>query len=218
MRDGIAIAIAWPETNCKKAGAWYDLPMAWLGINKGNYYKVGHAAAILIEKASGSCFYFDFGRYHSPYKHGRVRSVLTDHELEITTKAVFDEGGKLSNFQEIVLELFQNESNHGTGYIIASYCDINFTAAYRKALQLQEMSPIPYGPFLPTGTNCSRFVNKVIVSGEPNWIHRLLLLAPKTLTPTPIGNVKALNNCITLCYSAEMQQTKPTPISILSNI
>lgn len=218
MYDGIAIAIAWPETHCKKAGAWYDLPMAWMGLNKNNYYKVGHAATILIDNATGSCFYFDFGRYHSPYQHGRVRGVLTDHELEIQTKAVFDQTGRLLNFQEIILELFLNESNHGTGYMIASYCEINFTAAYQKALQLQEMSPIPYGPFLPKGTNCSRFVNSVIVSGKPKWIHRLLLLAPKTLTPTPIGNVKALNNRITICYSTDTLHSKPTPTLILDYI
>jgi hypothetical protein len=57
--NGIAIALAWPDTYCKKAGAWYDTPAEWLRISKNNYYKVGHAALVLIEKSSGNCNYFD---------------------------------------------------------------------------------------------------------------------------------------------------------------
>ena len=39
MHNGIAIVLAWPETLCKKAGAWYDYPLKWASINKNNYYK-----------------------------------------------------------------------------------------------------------------------------------------------------------------------------------
>ena len=203
MYDGIAIALAWPETKCKQAGAWYDAPMKWLGINKDNYYTVGHAATILIDKVTGNCNYFDFGRYHSPFQHGRVRSALTDHELEISTKAIISENGKLLNYREILTEIFLNDSNHGTGLMESSYCEIHFDSAYKMATSLQQISPIPYGPFIPGGTNCSRFVNKVILGGRPQWIHRLLLFAPRTLTPTPLGNVKALNHYATLLQSEE---------------
>jgi hypothetical protein len=198
MHNGIAITLAWPETLCKQAGAWYDKPLRWLGINKSNYYKVGHAAIVLINKETGDCHYFDFGRYHSPYQHGRVRSAFTDHDLEIKTKAVVSANGKLKNYNEILLELFNNESCHGSGNLHASYCHINFDKAYSKANEMQSISPIPYGPFLPKGTNCSRFVNTVVLEGKPEWYYRFVLANPKTLSPTPIGNVKALSNYVTI--------------------
>lgn len=194
MHNGIAIALAWPETLCKQAGAWYDKPLKWLGINKSNYYKVGHAAIVLINNENGDCHYFDFGRYHSPYQHGRVRSAYTDHDLEMKTKAIVLDNGKLKNYNEILLELFCNESCHGSGKLHASYCHVNFQHAYNKANEMQSVSPIPYGPFLPNGTNCSRFVNTIILAGRPEWFYRLVLASPKTLSPTPIGNVKALSN------------------------
>ncbi|MBA3286326.1 MAG: hypothetical protein H0U27_14880 [Nitrosopumilus sp.] len=197
MHNGIAIALAWPETLCKQAGAWYDKPLKWLGINKSNYYKVGHAAIVLIDNTSGECHYFDFGRYHAPFQHGRVRSAITDHDLEMKTKAVVS-NGILKNYNEILLELFNNESCHGSGNLHASYCIVNFEEAYNKANEMQSNSPIPYGPFLPKGTNCSRFVNTIILSGKPKWHFRLVLANPKTLSPTPIGNVKALTNYSTI--------------------
>lgn len=193
MHNGIAIAIAWPETLCKQAGAWYDLPLKWIGLNKRNYYKVGHAAVVLIESNTGECHYFDFGRYHSPYQHGRVRSVFTDHDLDIDIKAEI-RNGKIINYYEILFSLFKNDSCHGMGALHASYCEINFEDSFTKASDLQKSSPIKYGPFEPSGTNCSRFVNTVLLAGSPKWINKFLLYFPKTLSPTPIGNVKALGS------------------------
>jgi len=37
---GFAIALAFPDTYCKQAGAWYDNLLNWLGIANNNYYKV----------------------------------------------------------------------------------------------------------------------------------------------------------------------------------
>ncbi len=209
MYNGIAIALAWPETLCKQAGAWYDKPLKYLRINKNNYYKVGHAAVVLVNKENGVCTYFDFGRYHAPFQHGRVRSAITDHDLEIKTKACVNSTGELTNYHDILFELFRNESCHGLGNMHASYCDIDFEKAHAKANQLQSKSPIPYGPFIPNGTNCSRFVSSVILAGSPKWYYRLILNYPKTLSPTPIGIVKTLNNYRTVEF--------PT-ISISQNI
>src|SRR5690606_25903582 len=102
MHTGIAIALAWPETKCKQAGAWYDGLMNLLGISKENYYKVGHAAVVLIEAKTGNCLYFDFGRYHAPFGQGRVRDLETDHDLEIYTKAKFDNAGNFLNYEQIL--------------------------------------------------------------------------------------------------------------------
>lgn len=191
MRNGFAIAIAWPETLCKQPGSWYDAPMQWIGVNKDNYYKVGHAAVVLIN-ASGKCHYFDFGRYHAPFQYGRVRDAETDHDLEIKTQAVVRED-EVVNFSEILSELYFNSSCHGSGTLHASYCKINFGKAHNKAKMMQR-APIPYGPFKVNGTNCSRFVNTVILAGKPGLLYRFLLNYPKTLSPTPIGNVMALSN------------------------
>ena len=65
---GFAIAIAWPETWCKQSGAWWDNFLNWLGISKNNYFKVGHAALVLIDDKTNKCHYFDFGRYHTPFE------------------------------------------------------------------------------------------------------------------------------------------------------
>lgn len=209
MHNGIAITLAWPETLCKQAGAWYDTPLKWLGLNRNSFYKVGHSAIVLIENKTGNCHYFDFGRYHAPYHYGRVRSAFTDHDLEVNTKAIVFEG-KITNYNELLLELFGNESCHGSGALHAGYCSVNFEKALEKAMQMQAISPIPYGPFLPNGTNCSRFVNTVILSGQPIFLYRLILAYPKTLSPTPIGNVKALGNyCIISSRQEHAEIIKP---------
>lgn len=83
MNDGVAIAISWPETLCKGAGGWYDGAMERLGISRGGYYRAGHDALVLVDRNSGACAYYDFGRYHSPAGHVRVRSVTTDDDLKI---------------------------------------------------------------------------------------------------------------------------------------
>jgi hypothetical protein len=194
MRNGIAIAIAWPETKCKQAGAWYDLPMKWLKINRDSYYKVGHAAVVLIDKENSTCHYFDFGRYHAPVDHGRVRNSFTDHDLEMKTIPQFSTDGSLLNFHDILNELYNNPSCHGDGALHASYTSVSFKKSFDKANQLQICSPLPYGPFIVNGTNCSRFVNSVILAGNPPLFHRFQLLFPKTLSPTPIGNVRSLKS------------------------
>lgn len=200
---GFAIAIAWPETLCKQAGSWYDVPLNWVGINKDHYYKVGHAAVVLINEKNGKCYYFDFGRYHAPFQYGRVRDEESDHDLEINTKAIITENRQIANYSEILSEIFFNSSCHGSGALYASYCKINFEKAFIKAKQMQKKNPIPYGPFKIGGTNCSRFVNTVTISGKPKLIYRLLLLCQKTLTPMPIGNVKALDNYFRMSLKKE---------------
>ena len=195
MHTGIAIAIAWPETLCKQAGAWYDGLMSTFGFSKNNYYKVGHAAVLLIDIKTGNCFYFDFGRYHAPFGHGRVRDLETDHDLEIIAKAKFDENKNILNFEQILNELAQNEACHGLGTLHASYTNINFNKAYQNAKLMQEKSPWKYGPFIWSGTNCSRFVRTIILHGEPPFVEKLKLSIPYTISPLPIGNVKSLNSC-----------------------
>ena len=201
--NGFAIAIAWPDTLCKQAGAWYDGLMSALKFSQNNYYKVGHAAIVLIPENGEKCHYFDFGRYHSPYGHGRVRDAETDHDLAIKTAAKIN-GEAIVNFEEILAELLNNPACHGTGKIYASYCTLNFDKAIDKAKSMQEQSPFAYGPFLSKGTNCSRFVRTVVLVGKPKLGYRLKLKTPYSFSPTPKTNVDALTNKLTLFPNEEM--------------
>ncbi len=190
---GFAIGLAWPETYCKQPGSWYDPLTLWMGLNTNHYYRVGHAAVVLIDTENKKSHYFDFGRYHAPFQYGRVRSAETDHELRmVTTPVISADNRSISNFREIISELQNNKACHGEGEMHASYCPVNFRAAYDKATQMQQVSPIPYGPFLPKGSNCSRFVNSVIRAGKPLWKFRFRLKYLVPLTPTPMNNVNSL--------------------------
>lgn len=191
--SGFGIALAWPQTYCKQAGGWYDTIMSWLGFNQGNYYRAGHAAMLLVEETSGQCHYFDFGRYHAPYQQGRVRSALTDPELKMRAVAVIRHQ-KIQNLQEILEELSQRKACHGSGSLYASVCKVNFHASFAKALQMQQQSPLPYGPFVWRGTNCSRFVHSVLLAGICSFQKKVGLYFPFTITPAPMSNVWALGN------------------------
>lgn len=188
---GMAIVLAWPETYCKQAGAWYDSLMKWLGINKNGYYKVGHAAIVLVDCESTECHYFDFGRYHAPAGYGRVRNRETDLDLKIRTTPIV-ESNRLVNLDEIIEELSKNESCHGDGKIYASVSQINFEQSYKYAISEQEKVFQKYGPFVVSGTNCSRFVRNVVSKGKPSILENIRLKLPRTLTPSPMTNVRAL--------------------------
>jgi len=187
---GFAIAIAWPDTWCKQAGSWYEGITRLLGFNKAGYYQAGHAAIVLVNE-EGLCHYFDFGRYHAPFAYGRVRSRVTDPELKIHAEADIA-NNHIINIREILSELVNREACHGAGDLHASYCEIQFDLAYARATYLQNISPIPYGPFVWNGTNCSRFVRSVLLAGRPGIRKSLRLALPYTLTPSPMTNVRAL--------------------------
>ncbi|MBR9999139.1 MAG: hypothetical protein KFF73_09215 [Cyclobacteriaceae bacterium] len=205
--DGFAVALAWPETNCKQAGSWYDLPMYCLGFNRNGFYRVGHAAVLLVDDETGSCRYFDFGRYHAPFQYGRVRSAETDDDLKIVTKAVIDrKKEEITNLKDILSELYDHPSTHGTGTIYGSSARIILNGSLSCIRNLQEREFILYGPFIPHGTNCSRFVNRVIRAGKPSLIKRFMLRYPLTVSPSPMWNVIAVGgktNRLTKIYDAD---------------
>ncbi len=216
---GFAIAIAWPETWCKQSGAWYDGFINRLGISKHHYYKVGHAALVLIDSETGKCHYFDFGRYHSPFQHGRVRSELTDDGLKMNTIAQISEDGQvLKNFDEILTELQQNPECHGEGNIHASYGQINFKKAFDKANLMQQISPIRYGPFRYKGSNCSRFVNTALRAGNPAWKENFKLNFLVPLTPTPMNNVNSFGNKTVLPKLLTLPAFSPVPVADKSKL
>ena len=191
-RDGFAIALAWPETFCKQSSAWYDPVMRLLKITQNNYYQVGHSAVVLVNK-KGECWYYDFGRYHAPYSFGRVRSAHTDSELNLITTAKF-KNNRIDNLEEIISELALKKACHGEGTLHSSYTSIDFEKAKNKAEEMQNNSPLKYGPFIFNGTNCSRFVRNVILAGNPKLLSWLKMSIQYTLTASPRLNVAALPN------------------------
>lgn len=217
MRTGFAIVLAWPETLCKQAGAWYDYFMHHLGVSKDGYYKVGHSALVLVDQATGCCMYYDFGRYHTPHGLGRVRSERTDHDLRINTNAIFSADlNKIENLDAILEELFHNDSTHGSGTIYGSVVKVDFDKVLAHVTRLQDQEFIPYGPFLPKGTNCSRFVNSAILNGNPPLQVRILLTTPPTLTPTPIWNIRAIGSATT--YSEGQSCEKASQLFTIKSI
>ena len=187
MKPEYALILAWPETKCKQAGAWYDGIMETVGVSKNGYYKVGHAAIVLIN-AKGEPFYFDFGRYHAPHGNGRVRDVSSDYDLALKTKINF-ENHKPQNIEELMNELQAKKACHGDGKLEASLVSINFKKAFDGAKKMQNKTFIPYGPFVYKGTNCSRFVKTVAHKGMSFSLRKVFLNTPLMLTPTPMWNV-----------------------------
>ena len=85
--SGIILTLAYPETIVMVADEWYSPYIRYLGVGKKNYVRAGHAALVLIEKATGILEYHDFGRSITPIPNGRVRGKDTDHELEFPIMA-----------------------------------------------------------------------------------------------------------------------------------
>ena len=188
--------------------------MELLGFSKNHYYKVGHAALILISKETKECHYFDFGRYHAPLGYGRVRDQETDPELRLLTRAKISGSGKLENFSSLLNEICNNISSHGTGPTHGSYVSVDYNSAFMSAKKLQNKEVLKYGPFIWNGTNCSRFVRTVIISGQPNFLPRLKIAIPFMLTPTPLHNVTALGSKVIVTPQEQQQKINKAPLVV----
>lgn len=203
--NGMAIAIAWPEFKGKQPGSWYDIPMRWIGHNKDFQYKVGHASLILVDAASGNCSYYDCGRYHAPYQHGRIRDFITDTNLEIHTKAICIDN-TISNLSELLTEVQNNKTTFGAGPLYASYCPVTIDSSQSKIKALQEKEAIPFGPFISNGINCCRFVRSAILAGKPPLQYRFKLRFLWPFKPMPITNVNYLSGKIIIAENASNEQ------------
>jgi len=167
--------------------------MHWLGFIKDDHYLVGHAAFLLINHTSGEVKYFDFGRYHTPVKHGRVRDEITDWELHIAESAII-RNGEILNLKDILIKLSNYKPTHGDGRMTASLIrTIDYDNAYSRAKYYQSHESLPYGPFQFRGSNCSRFVGQVVVASNPGLLTKLMLWFPYTISATPRSNNKVLN-------------------------
>lgn len=192
--DSTIIALAWPNTKVVKEGKWYDYPMQWLGFIKDGKYNAGHAAFLLVNHQNGNIEYFDFGRYQTPNKYGRVRDRITDQDVGILKKAII-EHNEILNIESLLLDRFNNKACHGDGKLTAAIVSyINYDLAYQKAKELQSREAIPYGPFTVKGSTCSRLVAQVVYASTNNWLTKLLIKLPYTISATPRSNKKVLND------------------------
>ena len=189
INSDFIIVLAWPEGETTAAGAWYDSFCATNG-----KYRVGHSALILINSENKELLYFDFGRYHTPTGFGRVRDKETDPDIGIPISAEIEDN-RIKNIEEILVHTKNKKANHGEGKLYASVLkNVNFISSYKFAKKIQEKGIIPYGPFVPKGSNCSRFVSATIRKSNPNLIKNLRLRFPFSLSPSPKRNVSISNN------------------------
>ncbi|MBT4217221.1 MAG: hypothetical protein HOE25_01485 [Flavobacteriales bacterium] len=189
INSDFIIVLAWPEGETTAAGAWYDSFCATNG-----KYRVGHSALILINSENKELLYFDFGRYHTPTGFGRVRDKETDPDIGIPISAEIEDN-RIKNIEEILVYTKNKKANHGEGKLYASILkNVNFISSYRFAKKIQEKGIIPYGPFVPKGSNCSRFVSATIRKSNPSLIKNLRLQFPFSLSPSPKRNVSISNN------------------------
>ena len=215
IKTGSFIALAWPETQVIKEGKWYDTVTQFLGFLKNNRYTVGHAALLLVNHRTGLASYFDFGRYHTPFQFGRVRSAFTDPELEMKTSAIIT-NGIIENIPDILAEIAQNPSNHGDGKMSASvFHGIDFEKALQAVLEIQNQGVVAYSPLNNGATNCSRFVATTALAGGISKWQKILLQFPYTFSPSPRSNVRIIGNenCF---YEVNNDQVTCYPKSILS--
>tara|TARA_X000001036_G_scaffold382923_1_gene375920 strand:+ start:250 stop:900 length:651 start_codon:yes stop_codon:yes gene_type:complete len=188
MKNDFIITLAWPEGMVKAAGAWYDKILS-----KKGKYRAGHSAIVLINSEKQKSHYFDFGRYHTPKGYGRVRDMETDPDLAVIDPII--EEGKIINMQDILIQLSEIKAIKAEGKMYASLISkVSFEKGFAKAKKIQKKEMLAYGPFVINGTNCSRFVSKIIKSSEPSWLKVLRLKYPFCISPSPKRNVCISNH------------------------
>ena len=186
----IAIVIAFPD-NWAKGEKLRDRLLCKYNICYTPYYKVGHAALLIINHINGEVEYFDFGRYFSAPGKGRARSKATDPKLQIPIKAQINDEGKVDNLREIMdyLESIP-DATHGYGKTIFSvFYQINRNKAIQWIDEIIAKGSIPYGTFSLTAMNCSRFVARAIMKGTKSKNKKIKIGLPSTIVTVPIGNV-----------------------------
>ena len=188
MQNDFIITLAWPEGMVKASGAWYDNILSQDG-----KYRVGHSALALVNSTTNKVHYFDFGRYHTPEGYGRVRDIETDQDIAVIDAEISE--NKIANIDEILLYLSKMKATHGEGKMYASVLsNVDFKLAFNKAKGIQKKGMLPYGPIVRPGTNCSRFVAKVINASGPSLIKKLRLKYPFCISPSPKRNVCITNH------------------------
>lgn len=188
-KNGIILPLAWPEGLVPSNHQKYDRYMSWFNLCKNGFYKVGHAAMLLVNTDTGEVYYYDFGRYIAePRRYGRIRSVKTDAELVFTISAECRKG-EITNLDEILKYTASHPHTHGKGKLYAGLCrGYHFEEVYDHIERQQSRGLIKYGAFTIGGTNCSRFVAQTMAAFS-NVVDKVKILYPWYGTPSPLGNI-----------------------------
>ncbi len=188
--DACILIMAYPDTLVTSPKSFYYKPLSFLGVIQKGKTCAGHAALVLIKKDTGIIEYADFGRYITPYGKGRVRTILTDPEVDIPIKATFNNTGEITNIEEILIYLEAHpEKTHGDGRLVASLCDqINYAKAKEFISDLQMRGSIPYSLRVPNGSNCARFVADAVKESTVSKKIRSKYVYSAWPTPSPLGN------------------------------
>lgn len=186
------LVLAWPEVTARAEEGIMKF-LRQVGIVKNVNVMVGHAAMMVAD--SRGLRYYDFGRYITPRRFGRIRSAQTDPSLTFTTVPQFDSNGALCNVAEICRELdAKSRYTHGEGLLqLSIYRTPDTRLVEAKARELQFSGLIGYHGLDPKQTNCARFVQSALLAGlEHEPVHHARYKRPVTyLAPTPFFNVLA---------------------------
>ncbi|WP_242131526.1 DUF6695 family protein [Aestuariivivens marinum] len=187
---GIMLTLAYPETIVMVSKEWFSPFLRFIGIGKKNYVRAGHAALVLINKATGELEYHDFGRYITPDPTGRVRGKDTDNELDFPIRAQI-ENDKILNLHDILTFLATHpKQTHGDGKLIASVCRVvDYQKAREHITNMQNKHFIRYAAFIKKGCNCARFVTDSLIASVTDLGIKKKLKQSKWFTPSTVGNV-----------------------------
>ncbi|TYA84138.1 DUF6695 family protein [Seonamhaeicola marinus] len=209
---GIILTLAYPETIVMVADEWYSPFLRYLGVGKKDYLRAGHAALVLIDKATGVLEYHDFGRYITPEPTGRVRGSDTDNELYFPLKAEI-ENDEIKNLNDILEFLGTHPKlTHGDGKLVASVCNaVNYEKARTHITTMQNKHFIRYAAFIKDACNCARFVTDSLIASVTDGKIKKQLIKSKWFTPSTVGNVLLAdteNYAFEVSESGEISQFK----------
>lgn len=187
---GIILTLAYPETIVSHAEEWYSKFLRFLFVGSKKHVRAGHAALVLIDKATGVLEYHDFGRYITPSPNGRVRGRETDFELNFPIKANI-KNNTIENLDDILKFLATHPKlTHGDGNLYASVCNaIDYKIARKYITNEQNKGFIRYAAFAKIACNCARFVTDTLIASVTNPNIKKALENSKWFTPSTIGNV-----------------------------
>jgi len=191
---GIILTLAYPDTIVSHAQEWYSSLLKYIGIGNKTSVRAGHAALVLINKATGVLEYHDFGRYITSEPNGRVRGSITDNELVIPITAEIKED-RILNIHVILKFLATHPKlTHGDGRLVASVCNvINYQLARTHINNMQAREFIYYAAFKKEASNCARFVTNSLIASVTDSNIKKALIQSKYFTPSTVGNVLIAN-------------------------
>ncbi|WP_431137244.1 DUF6695 family protein [Psychroserpens mesophilus] len=190
MNDGIILTLAYPETIVSHAEEWYSPFLKYFFIGNNKHVRAGHAALVLIDKATGVLEYHDFGRYITSSPDGRVRGRETDFELHFPIKADI-ENDTIKNLKDILIYLATHPKiTHGDGKLYASVCNaVDYKRARQHITSQQKLGFIRYAAFIKDACNCARFVTDSLIASVTDSKIKSSLIKSNYFTPSTIGNV-----------------------------